>query len=145
MVETTGGFEAWQREHFTPADLLDPSVSGPLAVPADDGVANLAKYAFGLPPLTPGPREALPRAYPLDFGGTTYLGFEYRARAYAPDLTYQLQRSTDLAAWLDASPDFVEVSSTGTDPRTLMLRGTEPLANPSHLFLRLWLELRSGL
>lgn len=143
-IETAGTFQAWQSEHFTPADLLDPAVSGPLAVPAGDGVANLAKYAFGLPPKTPAPRDSLPRAFPLGLGDETYLGFEYRSRAYAPDLACQIQRSTDLVAWSDASPDFIEISSTASDPRTLVLRGRQPLATPSHLFLRLWLELRPG-
>jgi hypothetical protein len=140
-IEVTGGFPAWQSEHFSPAQLLEPTVSGPLAVPAGDGVANLAKYAFGLPAWAPAPSDALPRAYPLEFAGDTFLGFEYRARASAPDLTYQVQRSTDLATWLDAAPDFVEIGSTGSDPQTLVLRSQQPLAAASQRFLRLWLEL----
>ncbi|MCL4177674.1 MAG: carbohydrate binding domain-containing protein [Verrucomicrobia bacterium] len=143
-LEIAGGFASWQSEHFSAAELLDPWVSGPLAAPAGDGVANLAKYAFALPPHSPAPTAALPRAYPLAFAGETYLGFEYRSRASAPDLTYQTQRSTDLLEWANAASDFVEFSATGTDPRTLVLRSRQPLASASPLFLRLWLELSAG-
>src|SRR5439155_26669115 len=46
------GFELWQMEQFTAAQLDNPAASGPDAAPAGDHVANLVKYALGLPSLT---------------------------------------------------------------------------------------------
>src|ERR1700733_13511930 len=43
-------FTAWQNVHFTPAQLTDPTISGPAADPAQDGINNLVKYALVLDP-----------------------------------------------------------------------------------------------
>jgi hypothetical protein len=40
----------WNAEHFSPEDLLDEDISGPLADPDFDGVFNLYEYAFGTDP-----------------------------------------------------------------------------------------------
>jgi hypothetical protein len=40
------GFSAWQQDAFTPEELADPDVSGPLA--ESGGIPNLLRYAFGL-------------------------------------------------------------------------------------------------
>lgn len=40
------GFSGWQQNVFTPEELADPDVSGPLA--ESGGVPNLLRYAFGL-------------------------------------------------------------------------------------------------
>src|SRR5690606_18770995 len=41
------GFADWQGDNFTANELADPSISGPDAAPAGDGVKNLLKYALG--------------------------------------------------------------------------------------------------
>lgn len=40
------GFSGWQQDVFTPEELADPGVSGPLA--ENGGIPNLLRYAFGL-------------------------------------------------------------------------------------------------
>ncbi len=47
--ETFASFAAWQEAHFSPAELADPEVSGAGASPYGDGIANLLRYAFGVP------------------------------------------------------------------------------------------------
>lgn len=47
MAPVAEGFAGWQEDNFTAEQLADPSISGPDATPAGDGVANLLKYALG--------------------------------------------------------------------------------------------------
>lgn len=42
------GFAAWQQDMFTPEELADAEVSGPLADPDNSGIQNLLRYALGL-------------------------------------------------------------------------------------------------
>lgn len=46
VANQLAGFTAWQFGEFTPAELADPAVSGPLA--ETGGIPNLLRYAFGL-------------------------------------------------------------------------------------------------
>lgn len=41
-------FSGWQQDAFTPEELADPGISGPLADPDQTGAPNLLRYAFGL-------------------------------------------------------------------------------------------------
>ena len=43
-------FDAWRQTRFSPAELLDPSVSGFDADPDGDGLTNAAEFAHGLTP-----------------------------------------------------------------------------------------------
>ncbi|MDQ8191371.1 WD40/YVTN/BNR-like repeat-containing protein [Roseibacillus persicicus] len=52
-------FAEWQAEQFSPAQLADEAISGPLADPDGDGWANAFEYRFDLNPLL---REAVGEA-----------------------------------------------------------------------------------
>ena len=98
-------FAAWQAANFTPAQLADPLVSGPAADPDKDGIANLAEYAFNLPPLmsdlhqvTPGSGvDGLPRISVIQVGGQPRLRFEY-LRLHSGGITYIPQAGDAMAA-----------------------------------------------
>jgi pectate lyase len=92
------GFELWQMEQFTPAQLADPTTSGADAAPAGDGVSNLVKYALGLPPLAPAPRLLTPLR--LEDGNGI---LSYRRPVTATDATYRVEVSDDLMNWSAAS------------------------------------------
>lgn len=51
---TANLYAIWARDHFTPNEPANPSISGTDATPANDGVKNLLKYAFPteIPKLT---------------------------------------------------------------------------------------------
>jgi glucuronoarabinoxylan endo-1,4-beta-xylanase len=129
-VEVLVGFEAWRLANFTATDLADPSVSGPHATPAGDGIGNLMKYALGLPPKTP---------------SVTGIGLSesdgihslvYKRPAHRPDLFYQVEVSPDPAdgSWTGDGVIHERVS-TG-DPETW--RGTEtPAPGQTRRFFRL--------
>jgi hypothetical protein len=125
-------FATYLTDHFTPQQLADPLISGPLADLDNDGVPNLLEYALGstdptdrdsaFPVLTsprlppPGPQL---RITFLRRSGGTETGGSY----ISGDLTYQPIASTDLTHWniapvsvpnppcLPAAPDGFEWTS----------------------------------
>ena len=92
------GFELWQMEQFTPAQLADPSTSGPNASPAGDGVPNLVKYALGLSPLVPVSGVLTPLR--IENGHAVLF---YQRPVTATDVTYRVEVSDDLASWSEDS------------------------------------------
>jgi glucuronoarabinoxylan endo-1,4-beta-xylanase len=82
-------FDSWAAENFTDAGLADSSISGPDATPAGDGLANLLKYALGLPPHTLSVSGVL-----LEQTGSTW-SFTYRRPADRPDISYAVEVCVD--------------------------------------------------
>lgn len=102
-------FAAWQTLYFSPAQIADPSVSGPPADPDGDGVANLLEFALNLDPtftepatMTPGTGlRGLPTVRMETISGTDRLTIEFvrRSAASGSGLTYVPEFSSDLVAW----------------------------------------------
>lgn len=85
-------YDLWRQANFTTEQSNDSAISGPTATPAGDGVSNLLKYAFNLPPLEP---TTSPIPAPVATGDTLTLAFE----AIRPELAYTVEASTDLTTW----------------------------------------------
>jgi autotransporter-associated beta strand protein len=101
---TTQLYAQWRNLNFADASLrADVAVSGPVARPAGDGVANLTRYALAVGPYDP-VADLLPRLVPLPAGG-----FDYRFRLN-PD-------SADLAWVVRISPDLIDWSAVLFDSR----------------------------
>ncbi len=103
------GFTNWESLYFTPAQLADPTTSGPNADPDGDGVSNLLEFAFNLDPTFTEPAVMIAgtglRGLPLVetttvAAGDTRLTVEFvrRTAASGSGLTYAVQFATDLAA-----------------------------------------------
>ncbi len=109
-------FDLWRESRFTPEQLAEPSISGPLADPSARGTPNLLKYAFNLEPASgaggPGsPSVTPPSSWPLQPSvrdGALSLVFH----AIRPDLVYSPEASTDLVTW---STSGVVVEENGTE------------------------------
>ena len=43
-------FEEWRATHFTPTELANPAISGPVANPDHDGRSNYLEFAFDADP-----------------------------------------------------------------------------------------------
>jgi hypothetical protein len=88
-------FAAWQRAHFTTAELGQALVSGTDADPDNDGMGNLAEYIAGTRPRNAQSRLAI-ESMEMDAGGER-LTVHFRT---APKRRYRLLRSpTVLGPW----------------------------------------------
>ena len=104
-------FAAWQTAYFTPAQIADPTVSGPKADPDGDGVPNLLEFAFNLDPTFPEPVVMTAgtglRGLPLvqltqvaDSDRRVTVEFVRRTAGSGSGLTYAVQFSSGLTgAW----------------------------------------------
>lgn len=92
-------FAVWQGKYFTAAQIVDPTVSGDAADPAQDGLSNLLKYALGLPPLQPS-------VSPVQTDTSTgFLRLTIPKNPAALDLAYRVEATGDLsdpASWSPA-------------------------------------------
>jgi hypothetical protein len=125
-------YTLWQDQNFTdPAELADPTVSGPLATPAGDGVSNLLKYAMGLSARVHS-ANSLTTVVP---SGES-LALRYQRPSNRPDLSYSVETSPDLAAgtWNTDNVSLIHLSTTaGIETWQASSLGLQPLA----LFFRL--------
>jgi surface-anchored protein len=102
-----GQFAQWQAEHFTAAELDDPTVSGPSADADRDGMTNRIEFAFGFhpreastAPITEG--LGLPRLSLVTEAGVLHEVLEYPCRRAGDQwqpLIYTPGFSPDLSAW----------------------------------------------
>lgn len=85
----------WLGKHLTdPVLIADPLISGPLANPSGDGIANLLRYAHGAGPLDP-VSHLLPV---MEVTGADRV-FRFRLDATKPDLIWRVRASNDLDDW----------------------------------------------
>ncbi len=128
-VEGTG-FAAWQATHFSTEELLDPGVSGPLATPANDAVANLVKYALGA-----APEEAVSPVVSI-VGGGQPVSFVYLRDPHVQEAELVLEVSSGLDTWTPVAPTHgnlaVDKAAGGMEAITLI-----PASASTRMFVRL--------
>lgn len=131
-------FAAWQNANFTPTELADPNLSGPLGDVTGYGVANLLRYALGIPARQRG-TAGLPVVAIQTHSGTKYLTMTYRRDRLATDVTATVQVSANLQSWASDASALTEVSRTdqgdGTD--LVVVRDNVPATSTTHRFMRL--------
>ena len=129
-------FAAWQLLAFPdPADLADPTVSGPLADPSASGVANVLRHALGLGPHDP-PHAALPRLA-VD---ATHAHFRFPFDPGRDDVACIVEASDHLADWSQADVLFDSRSDWPAGLTDGWLTVSEPVAHLRRFF-RLRVEL----
>ena len=92
-------FARWKQLYFSPEELGDPAISGDLADPDFDGLRNLMEYGLNLDP-----RTASTTGLPYFTLDSTYFSLVYPKLLAATDLTYTIEKSTDLVLWLTVTP-----------------------------------------
>jgi len=127
------GYEAWQLAQFTAAQRDDPAISGPAATPAQDGVANQLKYAFGLPALTP----VTGALTPLRVEGDELI-LSYSQNLAATDIQIVVQVSGDMKVWTESAVVPVAVGDPVDGVQAWEVRF--PLADVANRFVRLVVE-----
>ena len=132
-------FAAWQSQVFTAAELNNPTISGPNAAPAGDGIPNLLKYALGLAPKSNG-TSGLPTVSTVSVGGQKYLTLTYTRVLAATTLSYIVETSSDLSAWTSGSGSTTLVSATNNpdgQTQTVVVRDLTPESTAAKRLVRL--------
>lgn len=152
-VTAVSPFDAWRHQHFTSADLANPSVSAALADANGDGVVNMLAYAAGLGPWTQATTENGARLDPFATAGAFTVRFTRNASA--TDLTLAIEGaddpggSWDVLARSESGAPFtavfpgVEVDESGDpDVPTVEIQDAYLTNDPSHprRFVRLRAE-----
>jgi hypothetical protein len=130
-------YAAWQRQHFTAAEQIDPAIAGPLADPDTNGLSNLFHYASGLPPHSPADRRDPTAATETSTDGS-HLTLTFRRLITAPDLAWLPEAGDDLTGWIPMEPTGTPIThSDGT--QTVTFR--DPIPAKSRRFARLRITL----
>lgn len=120
------GFDRWQIIHFTPAQISNPAVSGPNAVPLLDGLTNWFKFGLGWSPWQTG--------QPVSFAGSRtddgrpVFRFSRNLDPAAPAINPQA--SFNLTAW-GAEASFLEATPSVPFGSSLQYIDLSPPANSS--------------
>ena len=131
-------YHAWRQAVFTNGqEYADSDISGPLAEPFGDRVANLQRYAFGMDRETPA-AERFPR---LTVGAA---GADYRF-AFDPslnDLAYVVEATNDLREWSGADLLFDSRIDypISLDAGWLTLRDTTSASQRFYRLRLIWLD-----
>jgi YD repeat-containing protein len=139
-----GTITDWRAANNLPVDGTGDGAD--TAILADDGLPNLAKYAFGFAPrtLVAGDQPALRLTHA---GGRDYLTLTYqRPDPKASDLTYTVQVSGDNGAtWASGAGNTVDVSTTiNNGVATVVVRDATAVGAPSlGRRIRLMIERRA--
>jgi hypothetical protein len=122
----TADFTLWRSSRFSPADLANPLLSGPLADPDHDGLSNLLEFALAGDPLDP--------ADVLTFAvrDGAELVFSFKRPRQPLGITYSIEEASTLPAWgpVSAIPEIVSPNSETETVRTRV-----PIGNGAN-FLR---------
>jgi hypothetical protein len=118
-VVATESFTTWQKLYFSPTQIAQSAVSGPLADFDKDGINQLLEFAFHLDPIFSELKifdaatgfRGLPLVRKETFGDEERLTIEFlrRRNDNGAELTYTPEFSSDLQTW-DATGT-VEVSA----------------------------------
>jgi endonuclease I len=104
----------WRVMHFTLAELLDDSLSGPLADPEGDGLPNLLELAFNLDPFADDSLSASLPKLSVDETGAYSYSFTRLAAANLSGLVYTVEYSedpTNPASWQSVASNRTNPSS----------------------------------
>jgi len=93
--------DGWRKENFTAGELGNLAISGDLADPDGDSLANLMEYALGLLPKLANANPLSPR---IESGHFT---LTYARNKSATDVSLMLETSADLVNW-SANPALFE-------------------------------------
>ncbi|MFN0126562.1 MAG: Calx-beta domain-containing protein [Verrucomicrobiales bacterium] len=117
VTVTVGGYVSWLPQHFTPAEIAQPGLTGPTADPDLDGIPNLVEFALRTSPrdgsaAAPG----LPRVEIVTSpaGARRALLFS-RPAELASQIVYQGEWSSDLVTWSVFGAEEILTSESGID------------------------------
>ena len=126
-VKTT--LAKWRQKFFNAQELNNPAISGDDADPDGDGISNLLEYAFNLDPRQPSPANQIRTS-----ADATYFSIIYPRALAAADLTFVIERSSDLRTWTVVAP---VNSILADDGQTQTVKSGVAINGAATIFLRL--------
>ena len=128
-------FSIWRSEVFTPADLLDPSISGETADADDDGLNTVGEYGLVLDPKLSGDGE-LPVAGTVTAGPDNFLALTFTRQKHAADLTYIVEVGSDVIGWSGTTVPAGSAIDHGDGTETVTYRDTVAMDAATQRFIR---------
>jgi hypothetical protein len=131
--------ELWDEEQFGEA-ASDPLTAGDHQAPAGDGVANLVKYAFGMPAMDFADPQLLPSVGEVQVGAEAYLTISFRRRTSDfSGVAYEVLGSENLIDWgvVDLTAHLVgSPEDLGNGFERLTVSAPAPMFSDSRYFLK---------
>jgi hypothetical protein len=144
VLTIVGPYDFWKTQNFTPAQLLNPNISGDTASASADGISNLEKYGLGLNPnMYYSSATVSPYTQLLTVSGTSYLTLTFTQNTNATDVSYSVDASSDLSTWTSINPlvpaNQVSVlpNTPATGIQTITVKDTQPASMSVRRFMRL--------
>ncbi len=136
------GTDAWKSAKFTIAEQANAAISGDLADPDGDGVANLFEYVTDSAPKSGGfPR--LPQLTTVHVGNADYLAIQFMTARWTNDVVVTVEvASSPAGPWTSIDPDdsalrvSLSLDTPGTGLDTRVVRDLQPLG-AGQRFMRL--------
>jgi len=130
VTGTDGGSTAWRIAHNLPAN--GSGLGADAAIPAGDGLPNLAKFALGLDPQVAVTAD-VPVISLTNLGGSGYLTLTYkRPDPLLTGISYVVQFSADGTTWTSGAGATVDVSTTvNNGVATVVVRDATPVGSPN--------------
>ena len=97
QIEQDTPFETWQKDNFTEAERADALLSGPMADPDGDRLANLLEHVFGTDPRDRSSSKGITTSY-AEGDGQVALQVEVVVQSQE-GIRYRLEVSPDLVSW----------------------------------------------
>jgi hypothetical protein len=124
--------DVWRRANFTSGQLANPQISGNGAIPANDGLPNLVKYALGLAPFTSYSNIFNPQIV------NGYFTVTCTESLSATDVSVAFQYSNDLVTWNSGPAYIQQISSVYEGAAALATwQAAAPLSAAGHAYVRL--------
>lgn len=129
--------QVWRLECF--GTTGNAGIAANTAIPSNDGIPNLLKYALGLDPMTSG-TSGLPMPGIIAVGSDNYLILTYSQVIAATDIAYVVEVSGDLQTWSSGSTSTALVSATNNADgvtQRVVIRDLAPMSSAAKRFIRL--------
>lgn len=126
-------YSIWQEAFFTPAELGDSAISGPIVDLDGDGLTNLMEYALNLNPRIFDDSNNVPTA--SEVGGKLAITFDRWKKAV--DVSYGVEMSTNLVDWIDVTGNVVSVVDNGDGTERVTIVDDLLLLSVNRRFVRI--------
>jgi hypothetical protein len=135
-------YETWRASKFTPAELSDALLSGPLADPDLDQLPNLIEYFAGLEPRSADGLSGRMQHGTVEIDGERYLTLTLRKPIEVNDVATTVAADSDLA-FAEAGTAVLHARRFEGEEEILVYRDTVPLSATDGRFLRAAFERSS--